>query len=70
MNISQFARSRAQIDPWGRSTEAVETYQKAKAELDASAKNDWENPEFHRQVASDVASILDYQFTFENLFGT
>ena len=25
MNISQFARSRAQIDPWGRSTEAVET---------------------------------------------
>jgi hypothetical protein len=38
--------------------------------LNAQARENWDNPEFHRQVAADLASELDYGFTFENLFST
>lgn len=68
--ITDLARTRAAVDPWGRSQEAAEEYQKAAEALNAEARARWDDPEFHRQVASDVTSIVDYQFTFENLFGT
>lgn len=69
-SIQTLARTRAAVDPWGRSPQLAEEYQKAKEELNLAARDGWDNPEFHRQVAADLESILDYQFTFENLFAT
>ena len=68
--VKTLASTRAAVDPWGRSQEQAEAYQKAREDLNAAARDRWDDPEFHRQVAADLESILDYQFTFENLFGT
>lgn len=69
-SIQTLARTRAAVDPWGRSPELADEYNKARDELNKAARDQWEDPAFHRQVAADLESILDYQFTFENLFGT
>jgi hypothetical protein len=50
--------------------EQVEEYKQLAAALNQEAKDNWDNPEFHRQVAADLASELDYGFTFENMFST
>jgi hypothetical protein len=68
--INDLARTRAAMNPWGASGEGVEAYQKAAAELNEAARTRWDDPDFHRQVAADINSIVDYQFTFENLFGS
>jgi hypothetical protein len=68
--VATFNRARAAVDPWGRDPEAVEAYETQKAALDEAAKERWHEDDFHREVAADIESILDYQFTFENLFGT
>ena len=68
--VKTLARTRAAMDPWGRSQEAVEAYESAKEDLNKAAKERWNDPDFHREIAADLESILDYQFTFENLFGT
>ena len=68
--VKTLARTRAAVDPWGRSNEATEEYQKAHDELNERAKAEWSDPAFHREIATDLESILDYQFTFENLFST
>lgn len=68
--INDLARLRAAANPWGRSSKAVEEFQQAAEKLNTEARDRWDDPEFHRQVANDITSIVDYQFTFENLFGT
>lgn len=68
--VATFNRARASMDPWGRDQEALEAYETEKAALNEAARDRWDDLEFHREVAADVTSILDYQFTFENLFGT
>lgn len=68
--VKTLARTRAAVDPWGRSPEAMEEYQAAREALNERAKAEWGDPEFHREIAADLESILDYQFTFENLFGS
>lgn len=50
--------------------EQVEEMKELAAALNAEARENWTSPEFHRQVAADLASSLDYGFTFENLFST
>lgn len=69
-SIQTLARTHAAVDPWGHSPQLAEEYLKAKEDLNTQAKDRWDDPEFHRQVAADLESILDYQFTFENLFST
>jgi|GEM_PF-2886661 len=68
--VKTLASNKAAVDPWGHSQEKAETYLKAREELNTAARDHWDDPEFHRQVAADLESILDYQFTFENLFST
>ena len=68
--VKTLASTKAAVDPWGRSQESAEAYQKAKEELNVAARERWDDPAFHRQVAADLESIIDYQFTFENLFST
>jgi len=69
-SIQTLARTHAAVDPWGHSPQLAEEYTQAKEELNQQARDRWDDPEFHRQVAADLESILDYQFTFENLFST
>jgi hypothetical protein len=38
--------------------------------LNLEARDNWDNERWHRQVAADIANVLDYQFTFENMFST
>jgi hypothetical protein len=38
--------------------------------LNEEALANWDNEAWHRQVAADVATALDYGFTFDNLFST
>lgn len=66
----QFIDSRSKIDPWGRDRAAVEEHQRLAEALNQEARDNWDNEAWHRQVAADIASSLDYGFTFENLFGT
>ena len=55
---------------FGGTPEQVEEYRQLAEALNQEARENWDNPEFHRQVAADLASELDYGFTFENLFST
>lgn len=50
--------------------EQVEEYKELSKALNEQARENWQDPEFHRQVASDLSSSLDYGFTFDNLFST
>lgn len=38
--------------------------------VNAEARERWEDPTFHREVAAILADSLDYGFTFNNIFGT
>lgn len=68
-SVRSLARNRAGISSWGASPEAVQAYAVAKAALTAMAKERWDDPEFHREVAADIQSEVDYGFTHESLFG-
>lgn len=61
---------RGQLDLWGRNRASVEEHAAIADELNREAREEWDNPEWHRQVARDLAESLDYGFTFNNLFGT
>lgn len=62
----------ATLDSWGRRTNrlAMEQHAELAAKLNAEARENWDNEAWHRQVAADLASSLDYGFTFENLFSS
>lgn len=67
--VKSFASHRGRNSFTGSPEQVAEMKELAKA-LNEQAKENWDNPEFHRQVAADLASELDYGFTFENLFST
>lgn len=61
---------RGSIDLWGRNRESIEEHASIAEKLNEEARANWDSPEWHRQVAADLAETLDYGFTFNNLFGT
>jgi len=66
--VKDMAANRVGSDPWGRSLESVQAYNEAKEALNERARAEWRNPDFHREVAADIESIVDYQFQYESLF--
>lgn len=62
--------ARAGASPWGATREGVEEYERIKAALNEEARERWGDESWHREQAATLQSQLDYQFTFENLFGT
>lgn len=62
--------TRGSIDPWGRQRTALTEHAALAEKLNQEARENWDNEAWHRQVAADIATSLDYQFTFENLFST
>lgn len=69
--IQSLARNRAAVStPWGGSPEQQREYKEAREALNAAARERWHDPEFHREVAADIQSIVDYGFMYETLFPT
>lgn len=68
--VQTLSRVRAAANPFGAAPEAVAEYNKAKEELNALARANWDDPAFHRQVAADISEVVDYGFSYESLFGT
>jgi hypothetical protein len=69
--VKSFANHRGRPSFGGHQTpEQVEEYKELAKALNEEARENWDNPEFHRQVARDLSSELDYGFTFENMFST
>lgn len=62
--------SHAALDPWGKKAnfDAIEQHKELANKLNVEARENWSNEAWHRQVAADIASTLDYGFTFNNLF--
>lgn len=65
-----FIAAQGKLDSWGRDREAAAAAKELAAKLDAEARENWDNETWHRQVAADLASSLDYGFVFENLFSS
>lgn len=68
--LSDLLQARAMARPFAGTPEGVAEYERIKAALNDEAKKNWTNLDWHREQAALLASRLDYQFTFENLFGT
>jgi hypothetical protein len=66
----QVIATRGSVDPWGRQRTQLTEHSALVEKLNAEARENWDNEAWHRQVAADIATSLDYQFTFENLFST
>jgi hypothetical protein len=62
-------QARGKIDPWGRNFQARAEHAAMADKLNAEAKENWHNEQWHRQVAADLESTFDYGFTFDNNFG-
>lgn len=56
-------------DAFGRDVAMSEEHKRLAAKLNEEAQTNWDSPEWHRQVAADIATMLDYGFQFENTFG-
>lgn len=63
-----FIAAQGKLDSWGRNREAAAEYKALAAKLDQEARDNWDSEAWHRQVAADLATSLDYGFQFENLF--
>jgi hypothetical protein len=61
---------KGRVDSFGRDLAQIEEYKQIAKALDDEARENWDNPAWHRQVAQDMATYLDYGFTFENMFST
>jgi hypothetical protein len=67
--VKAFASHRER-DQFNGTPEQISELKELSAALNQQARDNWDLPEFHRQVANDLASELDYGFTYENLFST
>lgn len=65
--------ARSSLNPWQRldagRQQAFTEHSALMDKLNEEARQNWDNPLWHRQVAADVAETLDYGFTFSNEFG-
>jgi len=56
------------VDPWGRDHAKTAELAALREKMNEEARQNWDNSDWQRQVAADIANTLDYQFTFENEF--
>lgn len=67
---SKLIAHRGSVDPWGRNRESMEELTALRVKLNEEARENWGSDAWHHDVAAEIATNLDYQFTFENLFST
>lgn len=61
-------KHRGSMDPWGRNKASLAENASLMEKLNQEARDNWDSDAWHRQIAADIATSLDYQFTFDNLF--
>lgn len=69
-STAELIRHRGTVDPFGRKRDTITEHAALAEKLNQEARENWDNETWHREVAATLASTLDYQFTFENLFAT
>lgn len=69
-SAASLIRSRGKLNPWGGDQKQIAEHAALRDKLNQEARDNWGNEAWHRQVAADLESSLDYGFTFNNLFGT
>lgn len=68
---AQLIQHRSAVNPFGgRDGANVAEHAELIQQLNEEALANWDNEAWHRQVAADIATALDYGFTFDNLFST
>lgn len=71
--ISELVATGAKLNRFGpalETDEARQAYERAKAALNDEAKENFHDEGWQREQAATLASMLDYQFTFNNYFGS
>lgn len=68
--VSKVMAGQSRLDPWGRDRAAQAAQTELMQKLNQEARDNWDNEAWHRQVAADLATNLDYGFQFENLFSS
>jgi hypothetical protein len=68
--VSQVMTGQSRLDPWGRDRAASQAQAELMQKLNDEARANWDSEAWHKQVAADLATNLDYGFQFENLFST
>jgi hypothetical protein len=63
-------KQRGKFNLFGQSPEQAAEMKALEEKLNQEARENWDSPEWHRQVAADLQSSLDYGFTFNNVFQT
>ena len=66
----QLIQHSSSLDPWGRNKAALGEHAALVQKLNEEARENWDNEAWHRQVAIDLATSLDYGFTLDNLFAS
>jgi len=61
---------KGRVDSFGRDAGAADEFREIAKALDEEARENWDNPAWHRQVAQDIADYLDYGFINQSLFQT
>lgn len=71
--VKSFAQH-AGRNPFSGTPEEQKEYKELAEALNKQARDEWDNPEFHRQVAADLSQTLDWGFSqgafFQNYFAT
>lgn len=58
------------INPFARTPEQTEEYTALVTKATEEAQENWDNPQWHRDMARDVNEALDWGFVNESLFGS
>jgi hypothetical protein len=62
--------ARGSSNPWSRNRINLAEHAALVEQVNQEARDNWTNEAWHVQVAADIATALDYQFTFDNMFQT
>jgi hypothetical protein len=61
--------ARGTMNPWNREHRIdMSEHQALVDQVNAEAIENWDDDSWHRQIAADISSAVDYQFTYENVF--
>jgi hypothetical protein len=60
--IPELFTQRAKFDPWGKSRAETDEIKALQAKVDEEARENWDNPEWRRQLAADLVEQYDWGF--------
>jgi len=67
--VKTFIENQNKLEAWGRNRAALEEHAELTKKLNEEARENWDSEAWHKQVAADIATNLDYGFRYETLLG-